>query len=333
MADWGFLGGLFEAMQTHSPLLGRLWLQIMLVFRMLILGTVASDLFEDEQAEFECNTAQPGCKQVCYDQAFPISQYRFWVFHIVLISTPALLFIMYAMHLHSKSQARQEGASSKSGQLGINAHTTEPLMQKPDEGGLNPRQDHNVMRLYMLNVGFRFLAEVAFLVAQWALYGFRVEARFPCSTFPCPYTVDCFTSRPMEKTILLCFYFAVGLLSALFSLAELIHVFTKWRRWRRAARTGGPPDEKTAGRNQRDLQKLTQVAVGDEGGWGFQRGRSGSGGGKRGQFFSGRGRHGGTSGSSSSGGGKVRVSLGRSNSSVGHKTSRYSSQKSRTQVV
>lgn len=109
MADWGFLGGLFEAMQTHSPLLGRLWLQIMLVFRMLILGTVASDLFEDEQAEFECNTAQPGCKQVCYDQAFPISQYRFWVFHIVLISTPALLFIMYAMHLHSKSQARQEG--------------------------------------------------------------------------------------------------------------------------------------------------------------------------------------------------------------------------------
>ncbi|XP_012693124.2 gap junction delta-3 protein-like [Clupea harengus] len=314
MGEYEVLGGLIGEMQTHSPLLGRLWLHIMLVFRILILGTVASDLFDDEQAEFECNTAQPGCKQVCYDQAFPISQYRFWVFQIVLISTPTILFIMYAMHLHSKSQARQEDANA----------TTEPLMQKPDKGELNPRQDRNVTPLYMLNVGFRFLAEVAFLVAQWALYGFRVEARFPCSTFPCPYTVDCFTSRPMEKTILLCFYFAVGLLSALFSLVELIHVFTKWRRRKRAAMTGGPPDEETSGRNQKELQKLTQVAVGDEGGLGVQRGRSGSGGGKRG--------HGGTSGSSS-GGGKGRVSLGRSNSSVGHKTSRHSSQKSRTGLL
>ncbi|KAJ8364668.1 hypothetical protein SKAU_G00134990 [Synaphobranchus kaupii] len=205
MADWGFLSGLFDTLQVDSPMLGRFWLLLMLVFRMLILGTVATDLFEDEQAEFACNTLQPGCKQVCYDQAFPISQYRFWVLHIVLISTPSLVFLMYAMHhKNKKAEGRCWGPASC------------------------VRDDRHMRRLYIINVGFRMMAEVAFVVGQWWLYGFWVEAQFPCSRFPCPHTVDCFTSRPMEKTVFLCFYFVVGVLSALASLAELLHVTYKW---------------------------------------------------------------------------------------------------------
>ncbi|XP_017339308.1 gap junction delta-3 protein [Ictalurus punctatus] len=207
MADWGFLSELFGSLQAHSPMLGRLWLLLMLVFRMLILGTVASDMFDDEQEEFSCNTLQPGCKQVCYDHAFPISQYRFWVFHIVLISTPALVFLMYAMHHHKKHQVLRQDST-----VSIRA----------------ARLDLHLKRLYLVNVAFRMLSEVGFLIGQWKLYGFRVEAQFPCSRFPCPYTVDCFTSRPMEKTVFLLFYFAVGILSAVSSLAEFIHVVFKW---------------------------------------------------------------------------------------------------------
>ncbi|XP_066522806.1 gap junction delta-3 protein-like [Hoplias malabaricus] len=207
MSDWGFLSGLFGSLQAHSPMLGRFWLLLMLVFRMLILGTVASDMFEDEQEEFSCNTLQPGCKQVCYDEAFPISQYRFWVFHIVLISTPALVFLVYAMHHHKKQQDLPKGSASSM---------------------LEVKQKHHLKRLYMVNVGFRLLSEMGFLIGQWLLYGFRVEAQFPCSRFPCPYTVDCFTSRPMEKTVFLVFYFAVGVLAAFSSLIELIHIIRKW---------------------------------------------------------------------------------------------------------
>ncbi|KAJ8414462.1 hypothetical protein AAFF_G00053320 [Aldrovandia affinis] len=207
MGEWGFLSGLFDTLQEHSPMLGRFWLLLMLVFRMLILGTVATDLFEDEQEEFTCNTLQPGCKQVCYDEAFPISQYRFWVFHIVLISTPALVFLMYTMHHHNKKKQRVHG---------------------PDPAPSTGEGDRHVRQLYIINVAFRLLAEVAFVVGQWLLYGFRVEAQYPCSRFPCPYTVDCFTSRPMEKTVFLYFYFTVGVLSALASLAELLHVTYKW---------------------------------------------------------------------------------------------------------
>ncbi|XP_077359538.1 gap junction delta-3 protein-like [Festucalex cinctus] len=203
MGEWSFLSGLFDHLQAHSPMLGRFWLLLMLVFRILILGTVASDMFEDEQEEFACNTLQPGCKQVCYDQAFPISQYRFWVFHIVLIATPSLLFLMYAMHHHNK-----RSSGSKAPQ--------------------HYRETHQLRRFYIVHVAFRLFAEVAFLVGQYWLYGFKVEAQYPCDRFPCPYTVDCFTSRPAEKTVFLCFYFAVGVLSAISSCAELLYSSAKW---------------------------------------------------------------------------------------------------------
>uniref|UniRef100_A0A3B5BDW1 Gap junction protein delta 3 n=1 Tax=Stegastes partitus TaxID=144197 RepID=A0A3B5BDW1_9TELE len=207
MGEWGFLGGLFDNLQVHSTMLGRFWLFLMLVFRIVILGTVASDLFEDEQEEFACNTLQPGCKQVCYDMAFPISQYRFWVFHIVLIATPSLLYLMYATHQHNKRTSRSKFSRCSSQDY---------------------REEVHLRRLYILNVMFRIAAEIGCLVGQWFLYGFKVEAQFPCSRFPCPYTVDCFTSRPAEKTVFLCFYFAVGVISALSSIAELFYSSMKW---------------------------------------------------------------------------------------------------------
>ncbi|XP_041829033.1 gap junction delta-3 protein-like isoform X2 [Melanotaenia boesemani] len=207
MGEWGFLGGLFDNLQAHSPMLGRFWLLLMLVFRILILGTVASDLFEDEQEEFICNTLQPGCKQVCYDKAFPISQYRFWVFHIVLIATPSLLFLMYATHHHNKKSTRSKFSQSSSQDY---------------------QEDLRLRRLYIINVTFRIVAEIGFIVGQYWLYGFKVKPQYPCTSFPCPYTVDCFTSRPAEKTIFLCFYFAVGVISAISSCVELLYSSVKW---------------------------------------------------------------------------------------------------------
>ncbi|XP_028287124.1 gap junction delta-3 protein-like [Parambassis ranga] len=174
---------------------------------MVILGTVASDLFEDEQEQFDCNTLQPGCKQMCYDRAFPISQYRFWVFHIVLIATPSLLYLMYATHHHDKKSDSS-----------ICSRTSSQYFM----------EDQHLKRLYIVNLCFRIVAEIGFLVGQWFLYGFIVQAQYPCSRFPCPHTVDCFTSRPTEKTVFLCFYFGVGVLSAISSCVELLHSSRKW---------------------------------------------------------------------------------------------------------
>lgn len=53
----------------------------------------------DEQSDFVCNTQQPGCENVCYDLAFPISHVRFWVLQIIAIATPKLLYLGHVLHV------------------------------------------------------------------------------------------------------------------------------------------------------------------------------------------------------------------------------------------
>ncbi|XP_049557361.1 gap junction delta-3 protein [Orcinus orca] len=210
MGEWAFLGSLLDAVQLQSPLVGRLWLVVMLIFRILVLATVGGAVFEDEQEEFVCNTLQPGCRQTCYDRAFPVSHYRFWLFHILLLSAPPVLFVIYSVHRASKEPG---GAAGGAGSLGTPGRP----------GGRRAR------RCYLLSVALRLLAELAFLAGQALLYGFRVAPHFVCAGAPCPHTVDCFVSRPTEKTVFVIFYFAVGLLSALLSVAELGHLLWKGR--------------------------------------------------------------------------------------------------------
>uniref|UniRef100_A0A8C5K441 Gap junction protein n=1 Tax=Jaculus jaculus TaxID=51337 RepID=A0A8C5K441_JACJA len=224
MGEWAFLGSLLDAVQLQSPLVGRLWLVIMLIFRILVLATVGGAVFEDEQEEFVCNTLQPGCRQTCYDRAFPVSHYRFWLFHILLLSAPPVLFVIYSMH-----QASKEGGGARS-------LPESPCARSLPESPCSPPcapcvvRARRARRCYVLSVALRLLAELAFLGGQTLLYGFRVAPHFACTGPPCPHTVDCFVSRPTEKTVFVVFYFAVGLLSALLSVAELGHLLWKDRR-------------------------------------------------------------------------------------------------------
>ncbi|KAM4691480.1 gap junction delta-3 protein [Rhinophrynus dorsalis] len=231
MGEWGFLSSLLDAVQEHSPMVGRFWLVVMLIFRILILATVGSDMFEDEQEEFVCNTMQPGCRQVCYDRAFPISHYRFWVFHIVLLSAPAVLFVIYSMHQSTKmGRDEEEEAAARDGQQ-VNVRSKVRSEQR----------GRHIRTFYIVNVIMRILAEVGFLVGQWLLYGFRVDPQYLCTRPPCTHTVDCFVSRPTEKTIFLQFYFVVGLISAVLSLSELLHILLKGKCRSRTGEGPSPP--------------------------------------------------------------------------------------------
>ncbi|KAF5922090.1 gap junction delta-3 protein [Diceros bicornis minor] len=245
MGEWTFLGSLLDPVQLQLPLVGRLWLVVMLIFRILVLATVGEAVFEDEQQEFVCNTLQPGCRQTCYDRAFPVSHYRFWVFHILLLSAPPVLFIIYSMHQASKEQA---GADAEAGL---------PCARGRPEGPCAPcaLRAHRARRCYLLNVALRLLAELAFLGGQTLLYGFRVAPRFACAGPPCPHTVDCFVSRPTEKTVFVVFYFAVGLLSALLSLAELGYLLCKGRPRAGRSRQAAQRDNR-CNRAHEEAQKL-----------------------------------------------------------------------------
>ncbi|KAI4807711.1 hypothetical protein KUCAC02_027502 [Chaenocephalus aceratus] len=77
MGGMGFLGGLFDSLQPVTCL-------------------------TTSKRSLPATPSSRGCKQVCYDMAFPISQLQILVFHIVLIATPSLVFLMYAMHHNNK---------------------------------------------------------------------------------------------------------------------------------------------------------------------------------------------------------------------------------------
>uniref|UniRef100_A0A3P8SCY4 Connexin 39.9 n=1 Tax=Amphiprion percula TaxID=161767 RepID=A0A3P8SCY4_AMPPE len=99
MADWNLLGKLLESAQEHSTVVGKVWLTVVFIFRILVLGAAAEKVWGDEQSGFTCDTKQPGCQNVCYDKTFPISHIRFWVMQIIFVSTPTLIYLGHIIHL------------------------------------------------------------------------------------------------------------------------------------------------------------------------------------------------------------------------------------------
>uniref|UniRef100_H2ZD63 Gap junction protein n=1 Tax=Ciona savignyi TaxID=51511 RepID=H2ZD63_CIOSA len=79
-------------------------------------------------------------------------------------------------------------------------------------------------RWYLANVFVRLSIEVGFVVMQVLLYGFYVPEMYKCSRWPCPNTVDCFISRPMEKTIFLWFMFLYSCICVLLNFVEFIYL-------------------------------------------------------------------------------------------------------------
>lgn len=74
--------------------------------------------------------------------------------------------------------------------------------------------------LYLLSVFSRLALEIAFLLLQIKLFGFSVSESYKCEQAPCPNIVDCFPSRPMEKTIFLYFMLIYTCLCVLLNLVE-----------------------------------------------------------------------------------------------------------------
>ncbi|XP_075436956.1 gap junction alpha-3 protein-like [Ascaphus truei] len=236
MGDWNLLGKLLESAQEHSTVVGKVWLTVLFIFRILVLGAAAEKVWGDEQTGFTCDTKQPGCQNVCYDQTFPISHIRFWVLQIIFVSTPTLIYLGHILHLvrlEEKRKQREKSRQSKGepqGDKQLLLTQTKPAKPsiKDDLGKVRLRGA--LLRTYVFNVFFKTLFEVGFIVAQYFLYGFRLRPLYTCSRWPCPNTVNCYISRPTEKTIFILFMLSVACLSLLLNLIEIYYLgFTKCR--------------------------------------------------------------------------------------------------------
>ncbi|KAM6974624.1 gap junction alpha-4 protein [Tautogolabrus adspersus] len=245
-ADWSFLEHLLEEGQEYSTGIGRIWLTVLFLFRMLVLGAAAESAWDDEQADFVCNTKQPGCPAVCYDKAFPISHFRYFVLQVIFVSTPTIFYFGYVALRAGNNQRKEEEKDGKQAEEGNrggiviereNNLTQEDAgeKEKKEEGGRGkkaqktpfeaPKLKGRLLCAYAFSILLKVLLEVGFIVGLWFLYdGFFIAARFECKGFPCPHTVDCFVSRPTEKTIFTIYTQVIAVISLLLNLVELLHL-------------------------------------------------------------------------------------------------------------
>lgn len=75
---------------------------------------------------------------------------------------------------------------------------------------------------YIFHLLVRILLEAGFGAAHYYLFGFYISKRFMCQHVPCTTMVDCYISRPTEKTIMLNFMLGLAALSLLLSLFDII---------------------------------------------------------------------------------------------------------------
>ena len=233
MGDWNFLGGILEEVHIHSTMVGKIWLTILFIFRMLVLGVAAEDVWNDEQSDFICNTEQPGCRNVCYDQAFPISLIRYWVLQVIFVSSPSLVYMGHALYrLRALEKERQRKKVALRRELEeVNAELVELRrriereMRQLDQGKVNKAPLRgSLLRTYVAHIITRSAVEVGFITGQYALYGFQLDPLFKCEREPCPNVVDCFVSRPTEKSVFMVFMQCIAFISLSLNILEIMHL-------------------------------------------------------------------------------------------------------------
>ncbi|KAM9349530.1 gap junction delta-4 protein-like [Symphorus nematophorus] len=232
---------LFITISHNVSFMGKTWWMLMLVLRLLVLLLAGFTLFSDEQERFICNTIQPGCSNVCFDVFAPVSIYRLWLFHLVLLCLPHVLYVTYVTHKvlsHSHSGGfyydRSRGGSPFSLE---NSSSSREL-------SLHKAPLHDLSRVlevprfycaYFLVVILRTLLEAVFGAGQFFLFGLSMPRSFLCYEAPCTSGVECYISRPTEKTLMLNFMLGVASLSILLSLFDLVSSMKAMLRWRRKA--------------------------------------------------------------------------------------------------
>ncbi|XP_044128839.1 gap junction alpha-1 protein [Bufo gargarizans] len=234
MGDWSALGRLLDKVQAYSTAGGKVWLSVLFIFRILLLGTAVESAWGDEQSAFTCNTQQPGCENVCYDKSFPISHVRFWVLQIIFVSTPTLLYlahVFYLMRKEEKLNRKEEELKMVQNDGGNVDIYLKQIEIKKFKYGLEEhgkvKMRGGLLRTYIISILFKSIFEVGFIVIQWYLYGFSLAAIYTCKREPCPHQVDCFLSRPTEKTIFIWFMLVVSLVSLGLNIIELFYVTFK----------------------------------------------------------------------------------------------------------
>ncbi|KAJ8013066.1 hypothetical protein DPEC_G00049440 [Dallia pectoralis] len=216
--SWKDLYSELSSVPKHSTSLGKIWLSVLFIFRITILVVAAEKVWGDEHKDFTCNTLQPGCKNVCYDHYFPVSHIRLWCLQLIFVSTPALLV---AMHVTYKKRDKKKSLNEKPLSSDVKLKLEDLKNKRVSISG-------TLLWTYICSIFFRLIFEAGFMYAFYYLYeGFQMPRLVKCEQWPCPNKVDCFISRPTEKTIFIIFMVATSAICMVLNVAELAYLVYK----------------------------------------------------------------------------------------------------------
>lgn len=196
---------------------GKVWLVVMIFLRVLALLFAGYPLYQDEQERFVCNTIQPGCANVCYDLYSPVSLFRFWLVQLLTLCLPYVVFVVYIIHKVSNDLCVHLNPAGH-----VQASILLPIQQDSFRKATERGSSRCFTGAYLLHLTFRTLLEGGFGAAHYYLFGFYIPRRFLCQHPPCTTQVDCYISRPTEKTVMLNFMLGVAVLSLFLNLLDFI---------------------------------------------------------------------------------------------------------------
>ncbi|XP_072546669.1 gap junction protein beta 3 [Salminus brasiliensis] len=209
--DWKTFQALLSGVNKYSTAFGRIWLSVVFVFRVMVYVVAAERVWGDEQKDFDCNTKQPGCPNVCYDHFFPISHIRLWALQLIFVTCPSLLVVMHVKYREERERKyqRKHGADVKLYDNTGKKH-----------GGL--------WWTYLISLFVKAGIEVAFLYILHHIYNsFHLPRVVKCNVKPCPNVVDCYIGRPMEKKVFTYFMVGASAICIVLSVCEIIYLISK----------------------------------------------------------------------------------------------------------
>ncbi|XP_028994308.1 gap junction protein beta 10 [Betta splendens] len=210
--NWAFLQGLLSGVNKYSTAFGRVWLSIVFLFRIMVFVVAAEKVWGDEQKDFSCNTAQPGCHNVCFDHFFPVSHVRLWALQLIFVTCPSFLVVMHVAYREDREKKHRL-------KYGDNCRSLYPNTGKK-RGGL--------WWTYVFTLLFKIGVDATFVYLLYYLYeGYDFPPLLKCEQDPCPNKVDCFISRPTEKRIFTLFMMVTSLVCIVLSIFELLYLFGK----------------------------------------------------------------------------------------------------------
>ena len=209
--DWKTFQALLSGVNKYSTAFGRIWLSVVFVFRVMVYVVAAERVWGDEQKDFDCNTKQPGCANVCYDYFFPISHIRLWALQLIFVSCPSFMVVMHVAYRDQREQKYRA-------KFGEDAKIYKNTAKK--HGGL--------WWTYLVSLFVKTAIEVGFLYILHHIYdSFYLPRLVKCEVWPCPNQVDCYIGHPTEKKVFTYFMVGASALCIVLNICEVIYLISK----------------------------------------------------------------------------------------------------------